>query len=326
MLAERPRTHYNVRCMHIQSRHEMTGTTPIIDRIRQLCADRNAVMLVHNYQAGEIQDIGDYVGDSLGLSRQAARTDAEVILFCGVHFMAETAKIISPDKTVLVPDLNAGCPMANMVTARELLRMKEKHPGAVVVTYVNSSAAVKAESDVCCTSANAVEIVRSIPADTEVLFVPDRNLGRYVAGQLGRDLILWDGYCPTHQRMLPEHVLARKNEHPHAVVVAHPECLPETLALADHVASTTGILKFCAESPAHEFIIATESGMIHRLRKENPSKEFFQISPFADCPNMKLTTLEKVLWSLEDMQFEVTVPEDIRKRAAGAIDRMLEKG
>ncbi|GAG00765.1 unnamed protein product, partial [marine sediment metagenome] len=230
----------------------------IEDKIRELKAERNAVILVHNYQPGEVQDIGDFVGDSLELSRRAAKTDAEVILFCGVHFMAETAKILSPDKTVIMPDPNAGCPMANMVTVRELREMKRKHPDAVVVTYVNSSAAVKAESDVCCTSANAVKVVASVPKEKEVLFVPDRNLGHYVSRQLGRELILWNGYCPTHQRMLPQHVAAMKQRHPDALVTVHPECVAETIDLADHVGSTSGILEFCAQSDAKEFIIGTE--------------------------------------------------------------------
>jgi quinolinate synthase len=292
-------------------------------RIMELKRRRNAVILVHNYQRGDVQDIGDFVGDSLGLSRQAAKTPADVICFCGVHFMAETAKIISPRKTVLIPDPNAGCPMANMVTVRELREAKAKHPNAVVVTYVNSSAAVKAESDICCTSANAVKVVASIPADREVLFVPDRNLGAWVEDRLGRKLILWDGYCPTHQRILPEFVAKLKRERPGAVVVVHPECTRETIALADHVASTTGILKFCAESPAREFIIGTETGILHRLRKESPAKTFYEVSPLCDCPNMKLTTLEKVLWSLEDMVYEVTVPEDIIAKARLALERML---
>jgi len=302
----------------------MKGIVPIQERIRKLKVDRDAVILVHNYQPGDVQDMGDFVGDSLGLSRQAGQTDAEVILFCGVHFMAETAKIISPQKRVIVPDLNAGCPMANMVTVRELREMKGKHPDAVVVTYVNSSAAVKAESDVCCTSANAVKVVASVPEDREVLFVPDRNLGDYVARQLGRRLILWNGYCPTHQRVLPDHVRAAKRKHPDALVVVHPECVAETIGLADHVGSTTGILRFCARSDAREFIIGTEVGILHRLRKENPGKTFHEASPLADCPNMKLTTLEKMLWSLEDLVYEVTVPEDIIARARRAIDRMLE--
>ena len=296
----------------------------IQERITQLKTKRHAVILVHNYARGDVQDIGDVVGDSLGLSRQAARTPAEVIVFCGVHFMAETAKIISPEKLVIVPDPNAGCPLANMVTVRELRAMKAKHPDAVVVTYVNSSAAVKAESDVCCTSANAVNVVKSIPEDREVLFVPDRNLGYYVSKQLGREMILWDGYCPTHQRIVPEQVTRMKQAHPEALLVCHPECPWETLALADHVGSTTGILDFCAASDAKAFIIGTELGILHRLRKENPGKTFLEVSPLADCPNMKLSTLEKVLWSLEDLVHEVTVPADVIERARGAIDRMLE--
>lgn len=296
----------------------------IDDKIRELKAERNAVILVHNYQRGEVQDIGDFVGDSLGLSRQAAETDAEVILFCGVRFMAETAKILSPGKVVIVPDVNAGCPMADMVTVRELREMKRKHPDAAVVTYVNSSAAVKAESDVCCTSANAVKVVASVPEDREVLFIPDCNLGRYVAGQLDRELILCDGYCPTHQRILPLDIAAQKQKHPGALVTVHPECISETIEAADHVGSTSGILEFCAQSDAKEFIIGTEIGILHRLRKENPRKTFHEVSPFADCPNMKLTTLEKVLWSLEDMVYEVTLPEEIIARAGRAIGKMLE--
>ncbi len=295
----------------------------ITERIAELKRKRNAVILVHNYQRGEVQDIGDFVGDSLGLSQQAAATNADVIVFCGVHFMAETAKIVSPRKLVLIPDPNAGCPMANMVTVRELREAKKQHPGAVVVTYVNSSAAVKAESDVCCTSANAVKVVASIPKDKEVMFVPDRNLGAYVEDQLGRKLILWDGYCPTHQRILPEFVAKMKREHPGALVVVHPECMRETIELADHVASTTGILKFCRESSAKEFIIGTEVGILHRLRRENPGKTFHEVSALCDCPNMKLVTLEKVLWSLEDMQFEVTVPEEVVAKARLALERML---
>ena len=292
-------------------------------RIAELKKKRNAVILVHNYQRGEVQDVGDFVGDSLGLSQQAAATPADVIVFCGVHFMAETAKIVSPRKIVLIPDPNAGCPMANMVTVRELREAKQQHPGAVVVTYVNSSAAVKAESDICCTSANAVKVVASIPTDREVLFVPDRNLGAWVEDQLGRKLILWDGYCPTHQRILPEFVAKLKEKHPGAVVVVHPECMRETIKLADHVASTTGILKFCAASPAKEFIIGTEVGILHRLRRENPGKVFHEVSPLCDCPNMKLVTLEKVLWSIEDLAFEVTVPEEIIAKARLALERML---
>ena len=302
----------------------MTSPVRIEDRIARLKRERNAVILVHNYQPGPIQDIGDYVGDSLDLSRKAAASTADVIVFCGVLFMAETAKILSPNATVLMPDLNAGCPMANMITARQLRNAKAKHPDALVVCYVNSSAEVKAESDVCCTSANAVDVVRSIPDQKEIIFVPDRNLGAYVASVTGRKLILWDGYCPTHQRILPDHILKLKTEHPDAKVLVHPECPAQTIALADHVGSTSGILKYCQQSDASEFIIGTELGIIHRLAKENPAKTFYRVSEFADCPDMKLTTLEKLLWSLQDMQYEVTLPEPIRQRAERAIVTMLD--
>ena len=296
----------------------------IIDRIRQLQRERHAVLLVHNYQRGEVQDIGDFVGDSLGLSQQAAQTGADVIVFAGVYFMAETAKIICPDKTVLIPDEHAGCPMANMVTVRELRHTKAEHPDAAVVCYVNSTAAVKAESDVCCTSANAVKVVASIPEDREILFVPDTHLGRYVSKQLGRDMILWPGYCPTHQRILPEHLAALKAQHPRARIVVHPECLEDVCEMADRVASTTGILDFCRESDHDAFIVGTEVGILHRLRKENPGKTFIHATCFADCPNMKLCTLEKILWSLEDMEHQVTVPDVVADKARNAIQRMLE--
>ncbi len=297
----------------------------IVDKINKLKAERNAVILVHNYQRPEVQDIGDYVGDSLGLSRQAAATDADVIVFCGVHFMAETAASLCPGKTVLIPDEHAGCPMANMVTPRELQAFKDQYPGAIVVTYVNSTAATKALSDICVTSANAVEVVGKIPADQTVLFVPDRNLGSYVASQLKRDnIVLWQGYCPTHERIMPEHIVAARLAHPGAPVVIHPECRPDVVAMADHVGSTTGILNFCRDSSAREFIIATESGMLYRLEKENPGKAFHPASPILDCPNMKLATLEKVLWCLEDMAPVVTVPEEIAEKARRPIDRMLE--
>jgi len=296
----------------------------LIGRIGQLKKQRNAVILVHNYAPAEVQDVGDYVGDSLGLSRTAAGTDADVIVFCGVHFMAETAAILAPEKTVLIPDANAGCPMANMVTPRQLANMKEQYPDAVVVTYVNSSAAIKAMSDICCTSANAVDVVRSVPADKTVLFVPDRNLGSYVSSVLGREMVLWNGFCPTHERMLPEHVLAAKQAHPAALVVMHPECRPASLVYADKVASTTGILKFCKENDAKEFIVGTENGIFHRLRKENPDKQFFAASQTADCPNMKLNSLEKIVWCLEDMAPVVTVPQEVAAKALSPITKMLE--
>jgi quinolinate synthase len=302
----------------------MTTVETLTDRLARLKGRRQAVILAHNYQTGEVQDAADFVGDSLELSFQAARTEAKVILFAGVHFMAETAKIISPGKTVLVPDPNAGCPLANMVTSRELAQRRQEHPDAVVVCYVNSSAAIKAMSDLCCTSANAVKVVASIPAGRPVLFIPDQSLGQYVARQLGRELILWPGYCPTHHRILARDIRELRSEHPQAKVVVHPECTSDVVALADAVASTSGILRYCRESQAREFIIGTEVALLHRLHRENPGKLFYPASPLADCPNMKLNTLEKMVWSLEDMVYEVTVPEEIAEKARQALQRMLE--
>lgn len=295
----------------------------LIGRIQALRQTRQAVILVHNYQSGEVQDIGDFVGDSLELSRQAAQTQAEVIVFCGVHFMAETAALLCPGRMVLLPDEHAGCPMADMITPRQLQAFKAQHPHAVVVTYVNSSAAIKALSDICCTSANAVEIVGRIEPEREVIFIPDRNLGHYVSRRLGRELILWNGYCPTHERILPEHVAMAQREHPQALLVAHPECRPAVVDMAQAVASTTGILNYCRTSPASEFIIGTELGILHRLKKENPAKRFYPASPVADCSNMKLTTLEKVLWCLEDLAPRVQVPPEVAEKARLPIQRML---
>jgi quinolinate synthase len=296
----------------------------IIEKISELKKKHNAVILAHNYQRGEIQDVADFVGDSLGLSQQAAKTDADLIVFCGVHFMAETAALLSPDKTVIMPDEHAGCPMASMITARELKEKKKLYPDARVVCYVNTTAAVKAESDICCTSSNAVKIVSSIPEDEEILFIPDKSLGAYVSSCLDREMIYWEGYCPTHHRILAEQIVKTKSEHPEAEVVVHPECTPDVIALADHVASTTGILKYVKSSNSREFVIGTEIGILHRMKKENPDKTFLPGTPLSDCPNMKLNTLEKLLWSLEDIQFVVTVPEDIAVKAREAIQRMLD--
>ncbi len=294
------------------------------ERVARLRAERNAVILVHNYEPGPIQDLADHLGDSLGLARQAAQTRAACIVFCGVHFMAETAAILNPDKPVYMPDPHAGCPMANMCTGRELAAFKAQHPGATVVTYVNSTAEVKAQSDICCTSANAVDVVRDIAG--KVLFVPDRNLADYAARTLDReDIVPWNGFCPTHERILPEHVAAARAEHPEAELVAHPECRPAIVDLADHVASTSGIVRYCAESRAREFLVATEVGLLHRLRKENPDKAFYPASQVADCPDMKLTTLEKLAWCLEERSGRVQVPEEIAARARVPIERMLEK-
>ena len=296
----------------------------IIEKISELKKKHNAVILAHNYQRGEIQDVADFVGDSLGLSQQAAKTDADLIVFCGVHFMAETAALLSPDKTVIMPDEHAGCPMASMITARELKEKKRLYPNAKVVCYVNTTAAVKAESDICCTSSNAVKIVSSFPEDAEIIFVPDKSLGAYVSSCLDREMIYWEGYCPPHHRILAEHIVKMKSEHPEAEVVVHPECTPDVIALADHVASTTGILKYANSSNSKEFVIGTELGILHRMKKENPDKTFMPVTPLSDCPNMKLNTLEKLLWSLEDLQFVVTVPEEIAVKARQAIQRMLD--
>ena len=296
----------------------------IIEKISELKKKHNAVILAHNYQRGEIQDVADFVGDSLGLSQQAARTDADLIVFCGVHFMAETAALLSPDKTVIMPDEYAGCPMASMITARELREKKKLYPNAKVVCYVNTTAAVKAESDVCCTSSNAVKIVSSIPEDEDIIFVPDKSLGAYVSSCLDREMMYWEGYCPTHHRILADQIVKMKSEHPDAEVVVHPECTPDVIALADHVASTTGILNYAKSSNSKEFVIGTEIGILHRMKKENPDKIFMPVTPLSDCPNMKLNTLEKLLWSLEDIQFVVTVPEEIAVEARKAIQRMLD--
>ena len=294
----------------------------LVSRIIKLKERHNAIILSHNYQRPEVQDIGDFVGDSLELSRKAAETGAAVIVFCGVHFMAETASILSPNKTVLLPDADSGCPMADMITADALIEKKQQMPGARVVCYVNSSAAVKAESDVCCTSANAVRVVESL-GPGEILFVPDQYLGQYVSTQTGRSMSLWPGFCPTHAKIKPEDILVNKQKYPGSVALAHPECRPEVTAVADHVLSTGGMLKFAGQTDARVLIIATEVGILHRLQKENPGKTFIPADARALCPNMKKITLEKVLWALEDMQPEIRVPEDIRVRARSAVDRML---
>jgi quinolinate synthase len=295
----------------------------LTEKILKLKQERNAVILVHNYQLGEVQDIADFVGDSLGLSQKAAQTDAAIIVFCGVHFMAETASILCPDKKVLLPDLYSGCPMADMITAEELKVEKKKYPGAAVVCYVNSTADVKAESDVCCTSANAVKVVESVEND-EILFIPDQYLGYYTATKTNKNMHFWPGYCPTHARILPDHIKALRQQDPQAKVMAHPECRPEVTALADVVLSTEGMCRYVARENVNEIIVGTEIGIIHRLRKENPGKKFIPVSEQAVCPNMKMITLEKVLWSLEELAPEIKVPEDIRIRAKAAVDRMLE--
>ncbi len=297
----------------------------LLEKIRDLKKQRDAIILAHNYQLGEIQDIADFVGDSLELSQNASKTQARVIVFCGVHFMAETASILCPDKTVLLPDIHAGCPMANMVTAERLVEKKKEHPKAVVVCYVNSTADVKAESDICCTSANAVKVVESLDAD-EILFIPDQYLGHYISTKTDKKIILWPGFCPTHARILPEHITKLRQEYPEAKAVVHPECKPQVIALADEVLSTGGMIKFARRDDVQEMVVGTEMGIIYRLKKENPTKRFIPVSEQAICPNMKLINLEKVLWSLEDMTTQVKVPEPVRLKAKAVVDKMLEVG
>jgi quinolinate synthase len=294
----------------------------IVAEIMKLKKQRNAVILVHNYQRPEVQDIADFIGDSLELSQKAAQTKADVIVFCGVHFMAETAYIINPKRTVLLPEPESGCPMADMITAGALIAKKKELPGVTVVCYVNSTAAVKAESDICCTSANAVKVVQSLNAK-EILFVPDQYLGQWVGQKTGKQMHLWPGFCPTHMRILAEDILREKQLHPGAVALVHPECRPETKAVADEVMSTGGMVRYARESKVKEIIIGTETGIIYRLRKENPEKTFYPATDKAICPNMKRITLEKVLWALQEMEHKITVPEDIRIRALSTVEKMI---
>jgi len=296
----------------------------IVAKIKELKKKHSAIILAHNYQLPEVQDIADFRGDSLELSRIAAKTDAKVIVFCGVYFMAETASILSPDKLVIMPDVSAGCPMANMMNADDLKKLKKEHPGAVAVGYVNTSAAVKAELDYCCTSTNAVAIVNALKNEKEIIFVPDKYLADYVSKKTGRKLITWHGFCPTHVKILPEDLKREKRFHPQAKVMVHPECLASVVAQADLVLSTSQMGKIVKEDQAKEFIVGTESGLLYRLKQDNPSKEFYLASERAVCPNMKRTTQEKVLWALEELKEEVRVSDEIRKKARLAIERMLE--
>lgn len=295
----------------------------LTERIKALAVERNAVILAHNYQPPEIQDVADFTGDSLELSLKAKGTEAEVIVFCGVRFMAETAKTLCPAKTVLLPAPDAGCPMADMVTSDDIRELRGKHPAAAFVCYVNSSAEVKAECDVCCTSGNAVEVVSRLPAGQEVVFVPDENLGAHVQALLKREMLLWPGFCPTHARILPETILRRRAEYPDAQVMVHPECLAETRALADVVLSTGGMLKHARNSGRGQFIVGTEVGLLHRLRQENPGKTFIPATEQARCPNMKRITLEMLLESLETGAGEIALPEDLLLRAAAPLERMF---
>ncbi|UCH64143.1 MAG: quinolinate synthase NadA [Fidelibacterota bacterium] len=296
------------------------------ERINELRARRGAVILAHNYQLGEVQDIADFVGDSLDLSRKAASTSAEVVVFCGVRFMAETAAILSPDKIVLLPALEANCPLADMADAERLGRMKAEHPGAKVVCYVNSSAEVKAESDICCTSANATDVIAQIEPDREIIFLPDQYLGDYVRRVTGRPMILWPGFCPTHMRILPEHIALKRKQYPDARVIVHPECRSEVALEADEVLSTGGMCRYARETDASTIIVGTEVGMIHRLQKGNPDKHFVPVTEQAICPNMKMITLEHVLWALEELEHRIEIPNEISSRAEAAVQRMIATG
>ncbi len=295
----------------------------IFDRIKQLKKKHNAIILAHNYQVGDVQDVADFVGDSFGLSQKAAQTDADVIVFCGVKFMAESAKILSPDKTVLLPNANAGCPLADMLSVQQLRQLKQQYPGVPVVTYVNSTAAVKAESDICCTSSNALKVVNSLEADT-VIFAPDKNLGHYVQQHTDKKLIIWDGFCPTHNSLKPEDVELIKSNYPQAEILIHPEAPAEVLEKADFVGSTGQILSYVRDSSRKEFIIGTEQGILHTLRVQNPDKKFYLLSKKLLCTNMKKITLESVLHALETMTTEIVLPQDVMTKAKRALDRMLQ--
>lgn len=295
----------------------------IADRIKELKAERRAIILAHNYQPPEIQDIADMTGDSLELSRRAAETDASVIVFCGVAFMAETAAILNPGRIVLLPRLEAGCPMADMITSEDVKKVRSEHPDVPIVTYVNSTAAVKAESTACCTSANSIRVVSSFKDADTVFMAPDQNLARYTARHTSKKILHWKGYCPFHHALQPEEVIRQKLEHPEALFLAHPECRPEVLDLADQVMSTSGMLRFVRVSPSESFIVGTEIGILHPMRRSCPHKAFYPASERMFCPDMKSISLGDVLISLETLEPRVSVPEDIRLRAAQAVDRML---
>jgi quinolinate synthase len=299
----------------------MNTISPKIEELKQ---KRQAIILAHNYQLPEVQEAADYRGDSLELARIAAKTDAKVIVYCGVDFMAETASILCPHAVVLMPDRSSTCPMANMLSAAQLKDLKAKHPKAAVIGYVNSSAQVKAELDACCTSSNAVAVVQAFKDAPEIIFVPDKYLADYVSKKTGRALIGWEGFCPTHLKILPEDIVRQKQLHPHAKVLVHPECVPGVVALADEVLSTAGMGQYAKKTGAREMIIGTEAGMVYRLEQDFPGRKFFPAADRAVCPNMKKITLEKVLASLETLREEVRVPDDIRVKARKAIDRMLE--
>ena len=295
----------------------------LTDRITSLLHERKAILLAHNYQRPEVQDLADLSGDSLELSIKASQTDAEVIVFCGVHFMAETASILCPDKRVILPVFDAGCPMADMINARQLKEKKREMPGVVVISYVNTTAEVKAESDICCTSANAVQVANSVDPNVRIFMTPDKNLAQYTQKHTRRNISYWDGYCPIHNNLTVAQVREVQSAHPEALFLAHPECPPEILDLADEVKSTSGMIAYARDSRHREFIIGTEVGILHPLSKANPGKRFFPAHPNMVCTDMKKIGLQEILSALESLGPEVKVPEEIRVRAKGAVDRML---
>jgi len=300
----------------------MSNFNEIRGKITELKKELRAVIVAHNYQRPEVQDIADFVGDSLELSRQCVEMEAETIVFCGVLFMAETAAILNSERTVLLSENSAGCPLADMVSVEALRQWKQRYPKAAVVCYINSSAEVKAESDICCTSANGVKVVESV-ANNDILFIPDYNLGHYISTQTKKNIILYPGFCYVHQRIKPEQVEVAKSYHPEAKVLVHPECQPEVIALADAALSTSQMLRYAKASEHNSFIIGTEEGLLHRLRQENPEKSFYLISRSQVCANMKRNTLETLAQTMELRQNRITVPEEVRLKAKQAIDRML---
>lgn len=308
---------------------KINPTLDLFDEIEKLKKEKNAIILAHYYQEPDIQDIADYIGDSLGLSQEAAKTDADVIVFAGVHFMAETAKILSPNKKVLLPDVKAGCSLADSCPPHLFKKFKERYPDHLVITYVNCTAELKALSDIVCTSTNAVQIVESLPKNQKIIFGPDRNLGAYVAKKTGRDLVLWNGACMVHEIFSQEKITKLKERHPEAKFIAHPECEEVVLKMADYIGSTTGLLKYTISNPANTFIVATESGIIHQMEKANPTKSFIPAPPnnscaCNDCPYMKRNTLEKLYLCIKNGLPEVTVPEHIIFEARKPIQRMLD--
>lgn len=296
----------------------------LAEKILQLKKQRNAVIVAHNYQSDEVQEIADVVDDSFTLSKYCATSDYDVIVFCGVHFMAESAKLLSPEKTVLLPEKDAGCPMADMVTAEALREAKKKYPDAAVVCYINSSAEVKADSDICCTSSNALKVIKSVK-QKDILFIPDCNLGNYIAQQIPeKNIILWKGFCVTHHRAKKDDVIKVRELYPDALLLVHPECRPEVVELADFVGSTRQIIEYASKSDASQFIIGTEMGIMYRLKKDNPDKQFFLLSPGFVCPNMKKTTLESVYEALRDMKNKIELDEAVRVKARIPLDKMLQ--